>query len=398
MQVVLDLNKMREKLISDGYTNRKLATRFNVTHTTVNSYFKAQGKVDFMHLVDLLRLYKPKDINFRRECIKAYIPLLSPKNLKLALEVLDMFGEYDLQDFVIEQIFKFKGEAADSQQKKGNSLTVRTNIKIAEYYQFLRKRSEGVIKAKDFLEEIEKKRNSQKSTENDLMIISDFSALYSHLDFSDYTKVNEYIQSLLPRIETVNRHTIKNSFLLRIKEMQSVIKLHHEGDIKGARDVCLEILNDPYNYYVSTKAIAYCKLGESYALTDYEKAKRYIYQGLEILGEPTNKKLEMRRNRILNVLLFLKIHHGKELDTIDRTKLDLAELAYFYIKTQKNEEAIEILKGLEKQNGRLSAFQLYYLGVATGDKNHLEQSVEIFSKTGDFFYINLPINALKCYN
>jgi tetratricopeptide (TPR) repeat protein len=398
VQVVLDLKKMREKLISDGYTNRKLAIRFNVTHTTVNSYFKDQGKFDFMHFVDLLRLYRPKDIDFRRKCIKAYIPSLSPKNLKLALEVLDMFGEYELQELVIEQILKFKSKTNESQLKKGNSLTIRTNIRIAEYYQLLRKRSEGSITAKDFLDEIQKKINSHKHTENDLMIIAEFSALYSYLDFSDYTKVNEYIQSLLPRIGLVSKHTNKNSFLLRIKEMQSVIKLHNEGDILGARDVCLEIINDPFNYYISTKAIAYCKLGESYALTDYNTAKGYIDQALKILGEPTNKKLKTRRNRILNVLLFLKIHHGKELDTIDRTKLDLAELAYFYIKTEKNEEAIEILKGLEKQNGRLSAFQLYYLGVATGDKKYLEKSVEFFSKTGDFFYISLPINALKCYN
>lgn len=59
-----------------------------------------------MHLVDALRLYKPKDVEFRRNCIKEYIPRLSHKNLKLALEVLDMFGEYELQELVIEQIMK----------------------------------------------------------------------------------------------------------------------------------------------------------------------------------------------------------------------------------------------------------------------------------------------------
>ncbi|WP_218609033.1 AimR family lysis-lysogeny pheromone receptor, partial [Bacillus cereus] len=99
--------------------------------------------------------------------------------------------------------------------------------------------------------------------------------------------------------------------------------------------------------------------------------------------------------------LFLKIYHGKELDSIDRTKLDLAELAFFYIRIGKKEEAIEILRGLKKQNGYLSSFQLYYMGLAVGEekgKKYLEMSVESFSKSGDFFYISLPINALKCYN
>ncbi|HDR3524217.1 AimR family lysis-lysogeny pheromone receptor [Bacillus pacificus] len=391
MQVLLDLNDMQESLKSNGYTNRKLATRFKVTHTTVNSYFKKQDKFDFMHLVDALRLYKPKDVEFRRNCIKEYIPRLSHKNLKLALEVLDMFGEYELQELVIEQIMK-------SQTKKGDSPTVRTNVKIAEYYKLLRKRSEGTIIAREFFNEVQKKKESQKNIDNDLMIVSDFSVMYSYLDFSNYEKVNECIASVLPRIENVAKHTNRNSFLLRVKEMQVPIHLHNNGDLNKAREVCFEILNDPFNYYMSTKAIAYCKLGESYALSEYETAKKYICKALELIGVPVNKKFEIRRNKILNVLLFLKIHHGKELDSIDRTKLDLAELAFFYIKLGKKEEALEILKGLEKQNGSLSAFQLYYMGLATEDRKYFEKSIESFTKTGDFFYISLPINALKCYN
>ncbi len=382
---------MQESLKSNGYTNRKLATRFKVTHTTVNSYFKKQDKFDFMHLVDALRLYKPKDVEFRRNCIKEYIPRLSHKNLKLALEVLDMFGEYELQELVIEQIMK-------SQTKKGDSPTVRTNVKIAEYYKLLRKRSEGTIIAREFFNEVQKKKESQKNIDNDLMIVSDFSVMYSYLDFSNYEKVNECIASVLPRIENVAKHTNRNSFLLRVKEMQVPIHLHNNGDLNKAREVCFEILNDPFNYYMSTKAIAYCKLGESYALSEYETAKKYICKALELIGVPVNKKFEIRRNKILNVLLFLKIHHGKELDSIDRTKLDLAELAFFYIKLGKKEEALEILKGLEKQNGSLSAFQLYYMGLATEDRKYFEKSIESFTKTGDFFYISLPINALKCYN
>lgn len=394
MRVLLDLNDMQESLKSNGYTNRKLATRFKVTHTTVNSYFKNQDKFDFMHLVDALRLYRPKDVEFRRNCIREYIPRLSHKNLKLALEVLDMFGEYELQELVIERIM-------ESQTKKGDSPTVRTNVKIAQYYKLLRKRSEGTITSRDFFDEIQKKRESQKNTENDLMIVSDFSSMYSYLDFSNYEKVNEYIESVLPRINNVSKHTNRNSFLLRVKEMQVPIHLHNNGDVNKAREICFEILNNPFNYYMSTKAIAYCKLGESYALSDYETAKTYICNALELIGVPINKKFEIRRNKILNVLLFLKIHHGKELDSIDRTKLDLAELAFFYIRIGKKEEAIEILRALKKQNGYLSSFQLYYMGLALGGeegKKYLEMSVESFSKTGDFFYISLPKEALKCYN
>ncbi|MEB8676935.1 AimR family lysis-lysogeny pheromone receptor, partial [Bacillus cereus] len=118
MQVLLDFNNMQESLKSSGYTNRKLATRFKVTHTTVNGYFNKKAKFDFMHFVDALRLYKPKDIKFRRGCIKECIPTLSHKNLKLALEVLDMFGEYELQDMIIQQINKYKSSQTENEKEK----------------------------------------------------------------------------------------------------------------------------------------------------------------------------------------------------------------------------------------------------------------------------------------
>ena len=63
------LKKMHEDLKSNGYTNRKLATLFNVSHTTVNSYFSQSTKFDFMHYVETLRLYEPNNLNFRRESL-----------------------------------------------------------------------------------------------------------------------------------------------------------------------------------------------------------------------------------------------------------------------------------------------------------------------------------------
>lgn len=85
-------------------------------------------------------------------------------------------------------------------------------MKIVEYYKLLRKRSEGTIIAREFFNEVQKKKESQKYIDNDLMIVSDFSVMYSYLDFSNYEKVNECIESVLPRIENVAKHTNRNSF------------------------------------------------------------------------------------------------------------------------------------------------------------------------------------------
>ncbi|SCN11892.1 AimR family lysis-lysogeny pheromone receptor [Bacillus wiedmannii] len=409
MRVSLDLIDMKENLKSNGYTNRKLATRFKVTHTTVNSYFSKQDKFDFMHLVDALKLYKPKDLEFRRDCIREYIPKMSHKNLKLALEVLDMFGEYELQDTVIQQIASFntnkdekekENENTKNKKKKGNSKTVRINLNLIPLYKTLRERSENTITPKMFFEKVDKMRKKQKYTDNDLVIISVLNTIYSFFDLGNYKMVNEYIQQLLPDILEIKCHTLRNSLLLRVKEMQIFVTLH-ENNIEKSRELCFEVINDETNCYVSTKAVAYCKIGESFVFSDYQRAREYIEESLAIIGNPVNRKLEIRREKVLNTLLFLKIHHKKDLHTINLEDLDEAEKAFLFVRLGENEKAIKLLRNLEEENGYLSSFQLYYMGLAVGGeegKRYLEMSIESFSKSGDFFYIILPKSALKCYN
>ncbi|ASI83578.1 Prophage helix-turn-helix protein [Bacillus cereus] len=402
MQVLLDLNDMQECLKSNGYTNRKLATRFKVTHTTVNSYFKKQGKFDFMHLVDALKLYKPKNVDFRRECIKECIPTLSHKNLKLALEVLDMFGEYDLQDLVIQRIMSFKTNKnkSEEEKKKGNSKTVRINLNLVPLYKTLRERSENTTTPKRFFEKVDKMRKNQKYSDKELVIISVLNTIYSFFDLGNYKMVNEHIQQLLPDILGIKCHTLRDSLLLRIKEMEVFVALH-ENNLDESRELCFEIINDQSNCYVSTKAVAYCKIGESYVFSNYQNAKEYMEKSLNIIGVPVNKKLEVRREKVLNTLLFLRIYHEKDLHTINPENLDDAEKAFLYVKLGENQKAIKILQALQNTNGYLSSFQLYYMGLAVGGeegKKYLEMSIESFSKSGDYFYIFLPKTALECYN
>lgn len=403
------LTDMNEKLKSNGYTNRKLAKRFDVTHTTVNGYFSAKGKFDFMHFVVTLRLYKPNDVEFRRKWIKKIIPHLSHKNLKLALEVLDMFGEYELQKLVIEQIMSFntnkdakekKNENAKKEKKKGNSKTVRINLNLIPLYKTLRVRSENTITPKMYFEKIDKMRKKQKYTDDELVIILVLNTIYSFFDLGNYKMVNEYIQQLLPDILKIKCHTLRDSLLLRVKEMQIFVALH-EGNVERARELCFEIINDETNCYVSTKSVAYCKIGESFIFSDFQRAKDYMEKSLAVIGNPVNRKLEIRREKVLNTLLFLKIYHEKDLHSINLEDLDEAEKAFLFVRLGENEKAIKILRNLQNENGYLSSFQLYYMGLAIdGDegKRYLEMSVESFSKSGDFFYIHLPRTALKCYN
>lgn len=379
------LKKMHEDLKSNGYTNRKLATLFNVSHTTVNSYFSQSTKFDFMHYVETLRLYEPDNINFRRESLLKAFGYMSPNNERLGLEVLNMYGEYELQKILIAKIIN----------NNDTNKNARLNKKIAEVYQLLSLRNEGFINKHEFFEAVDEFRKSKKISTNELKIISDFALIYSHLDFNDHKMVLKYTKQLMPYIEGIKKGTSKTSFTLRAKEMLATSS-HHANDLEQARKYCFEIINEPLNKYECMKALAYCILGETYILEDYSIAKHYFEQGIVTLEKPTNRKCIVRKKAIENTLNFLKIYWRKDLKNINPT--DKAEEAFLYAVTNREEEALFLLDELERENGMLSPIQKYYKGLATGDKKHFEESIADFEKLGDFFYSRLSRERLKWYN
>lgn len=376
------LKKMHEDLKSNGYTNRKLATLFNVSHTTVNSYFSQSTKFDFMHYVETLRLYEPDNINFRRESLLKSFGYMSPNNERLGLEALNMYGEFELQKKLIAKILN----------NKDTNKNARLNKKMAEVYQLLSLRNEGFINKHEFFKAVDEFRKSKKISTNELKIISDFALIYSHLDFNDHKMVMKYTKQLTPYIEEIKKGTLKTSFTLRAKEMLATSS-HHANELEQARNYCFEIINEPSNKYECMKALAYCILGETYIFEDYSIAKHYFEQGISTLENPTNRKCIVRKKAIENTLNFLKIYWRKDLKII--TPTDKAEKAFLYAVTNREEEALLLLDELERENGVLSPIQKYYKGLATGDKKYFEESIADFEKLGDFFYSRLSRERLK---
>ncbi|PGW31271.1 hypothetical protein COE04_26340 [Bacillus cereus] len=376
------LKKMHEDLKTNGYTNRKLATLFNVSHTTVNSYFSQSTKFDFMHYVETLRLYEPNNVNFRRESLLKSFNDLSPNNERLGLEVLNMYGEFELQKILISKI----------QNNTEANKNARLNKKMAELYQLLSLRNEGLLSKNEFFQAVDDFRKSRKISTNELKIISDFALIYSHLDFNNHKMVLKYTKQLMPYIEEIKKGTSKTSFMLRAKEMLATSS-HHANDLEQARKYCFEIVNDPLNKYECMKALAYCILGETYIFEDYSIAKYYFEEGILILDNPSNRKSIVRKKAIKNTLNFLKIHWGKDLENISPT--DKAEEAFLYAVTGREMQALSLLDELERENEKLSPMQKYYKGLATGREKYFEESIEDFERLGDFFYSRLPRERLK---
>ena len=92
-------------------------------------------------------------------------------------------------------------------------------------------------------------------------------------------------------------------------------------------------------------------LGESFLLENYAASKKYLEQSLFILNEANfkeDKDIKRKKRRIESTIIFLKIHHYRDIHTLPDV-LDLDDQAYLEYKKGNLVKAEELLMKLEKK-------------------------------------------------
>ncbi|MES5896928.1 AimR family lysis-lysogeny pheromone receptor [Bacillus cereus group sp. RP43] len=370
------LIKMKDDLFAAGITNKELAGRLGINEKKVSYYLNGNTQFSFQCFSDtLIHLYKHNP-ELRRTCLFEYCEKIKGnKNLKIGMEFAHARGEFDLLETLIKKAELSKNEVTKE---------------WAEVYRILYSRSKEGLVGKSLLTEVEKKRKTIKSTEMNLLL--DIIYCYGVYDLSDYRFLYRYACDVKEKIE--NEISQKEKFLTQSFTIKINESIHATSltlcKIKEAREYAhylMDYLGEPGKYPIPQASALYV-LGESYIFEDYNKAKVHLEQALYALGDTFNDKMKNKKKCIMNTLNFLKVYHSKDLDDLYLT--DPAEIAFLEIKKGNKEKAIEILNGLEKQNGKLSAFQLCYMGIAKEDRKLIEKSLKKFEEIGNIFYAQLP--------
>lgn len=371
MQTVL--GKIQDDLFAKGITNKSLAKYLSVSPSGVSDFFKGKREMSFSYFSKTLVLLYDDEHDKRRGYIRHFINVASKhESLREALEYTAIRGEFEtLQQLIIKEL---------------NSSNA-TNREWATMYDLFYKRNAERVDGERFLELVEEKRKKVKSLE--MQVMSDILLCYALHDMGNYRLLKKYISGATVKIEKIKNKFIQNCFRIRVKEWLCVINLL-SSNLIDTRNKCEELLficrEDPQ--YALQRANAYCNLGESYIFEDYNLSKKYLEKALLCLGDAFNPGLRVKRKLIEYTLMFLKIHHSKDVESID-IGMHPAEKAYLYIKQGDKISAIEILEELEKNKG-LSAFQLCYMGLAKDDLNLIKKSLELFEEIGNVFYARLP--------
>ncbi|MEC5241107.1 AimR family lysis-lysogeny pheromone receptor [Bacillus mycoides] len=372
------LEKIHKDLSDKGITNRQLAAMFDISHSKVNESFTGKREFDFYVYTEILNMLYPHDYNFRKTEVLKYCEEAKRKvNLRVAFEYLDMCGELEILQYLIDK------------EKDSNNIL---NRKFANGYELLHLRNAGNTNPQTYLKKVKKEMEQKKSTEDASKIPMDFSLIYAFFDYRNYNLVSEYTNELLPQIDNLKNSFLRSSYKLRTMELLAT-SFHRNNELEKARELCNEMIARQGRVSLIPKATAYCIMGETYILTDYELSKYYLDKGLQLMMSPNNKKMLKKKEMIQTTLDFLNIHFEIDLDNIKPK--NPAELAYKYVKKGLKEQANNLIEGIKKKNGFLTPLQIFIQALARDDMNLMREALLAFERNNDLFYAELPKNVLK---
>ncbi|MGI8282436.1 AimR family lysis-lysogeny pheromone receptor [Bacillus mycoides] len=372
------LEKIHKDLNNRGITNRQLAAMFDTSHSKINESFTRKREFDFYIYTEILNMLYPHDYDFRKTEVLKYCEEAKRKvNLRVAFEYLDMCGELDVLQYLVDK------------EKESNNIL---NRKFANAYELLHLRNAGKINPQDFLKIVKKKMEQKKSTDDISKIPMDFSLIYAFFDYRNYDLVSEYTNDLLSQIKKLKNPFLRSSYELRTMELLAT-SFHRNNELEKARELCNEMIARQGRVALLPKATAYCIMGETYILSDYELSKYYLDKGLQLMISPNNKKMFKKKQMIQTTLDFLNIHFEKNLDNIEPK--NPAELAYLYVNRGVNQQAVNLIEEIKRKNGFLTPLQVFIQALARDDMNLMREALLAFERNNDLFYAELPKNVLK---
>lgn len=375
------LSRIETDMFSQQISNVQLATAIKSDYSSLCVMLNGGREFDCSVLLQALRIIYPDDICKRRAYYWIYFKdQMTPMNACITLELSNLLGELTSQKRAIEAIKRqFKGSRDAS-------------LKIVNIYELLYRRSMGLIKPSDFLKSVEELKKKQRSYNLQVKILMDFAYVYSHIGMKEYRVTINYLLEIEKLIQQVKKKFLKKSFNIRVNELLA-LSYHRNNNLELARQKCLEIINGDSEIYPIRIANAYFILGQTYLLSDYQIANGYLKKALDIIKNTTNKRVRLVKENILNTINFLKIYHKRDLLNLDIDK-ESSEFAYLYCALDQKDKAVKFLNERKKINGSWSAFELFYMGLATGNPEYFILSKQKFLITGDLYYVQILDNYL----
>jgi hypothetical protein len=370
------MNKIKSDAKKKNITGKSISRWIGVSEGMVTKYYKAESDMPAIKFMDLLNFVYEDEGDKVKEYTKTFIQKTDRSdNLQELLEWTANSGDENLISEVHYRI------------KKSNYL-----VKDAEIYNIIRLRNMKKISAEQFYLKIEEFKTSE-NVSVDSKILLKIATLYAFVDMKSYNIIIILSESIMNDLEVLSSDYIKESFEVRILEVLAIASLKR-NDLKKVEEISVKLFDPSYlNKFPLPVNAVMCTLAESYLYRDKEKSIKLITQAIKMFKSKNISSHSLRNHVLESTHDFIKIYHG------DYKMLflnDLSERAHYLAKEGYSKEAIAIIEGIEEEQGYLSAYQYYYLGLATNEDKYFHKSLNEFIRQGDTFYSRLsqPISFM----
>lgn len=356
---------------SDSLDQRKLSKIAGVNESTISRYLNG---FEGLNLVSVLKIVKHLYPEQEKEVMAEYVLTQKSRNARFALEYCDLNNLTEQMDYIIEQL-SVSVNPVDKEWAKLYSLI-----------QMYKKRS---ISMEELLMQVE----VFDPKEIEMKIMKQILKGYIYVELGDYTSLTLHTKYIELFMKNVKNQFLRNCFNIRIGLTMNYVSLFR-NEIEKAREYSFLILEQ--DFFQDLKAAAYHHLGHSYLFEDFDKAKQYMEQAINLYSK-------FKKGRNLNVaernLSFLQSYWKIEREftlPLD-TEENYRNYIYYLIQKGCTDVARNYLNKIDvnsiTETGK--AFYYYYLGLLDNDKEYFYTSVEYFRKVGDRFQLKLPIDKLR---
>lgn len=293
--------------------------------------------------------------------------LQSNKNeiMKKGMEFLYMNGFYvDLQQLI----------------NKNNESVHKSNNQWAAIYQLMIDRKFHRRTPREILHHLSNLHIDEPETK----CLKEFLKNMTRYDMHEFRRIGNFLDKQQSLLDDISDPFLETFFNIRLYEALFVY-YWVRNELIIARKYAFRVLNLTQN--PKTKAAININLALTYTFDTYQQAMYHLEEAQKISKEHgLLKNLNIIKNQNIP---FISARHKrvKGINTNDK-----AEQAHIEIAKGNLKKAEQMLRKLPMD----SPFQLYYLGLATKDKNLLYESYNWFiEKRSDHFFSRLPLLALQ---
>jgi hypothetical protein len=365
----------------NGATQKEYAHTAGVAETTINRFINKKISLGFDSVLSII---KDKFPEYEVKIMMDYMISQDNQNARLSLEYCIMNQLPEIADQLIETL--------------KNSEYV-TNKEWARVYEVERMRIKKELSPQEVISRVLKIDAKSK----EMKIQSKLLELYANYDLEKYTYLEGLIIGLEQQIEDCKSIFMKRSFKLRLGQALSYISLYN-NEVATCRYYANMIVENTDNSYF--KAIAYQSLGRSYLYESLEESLSYFQHAIH--NYERSKKVEQIKIVLRNIN-FSKCFWNKNVNTCNidlQSKsisvltefYDIVEVAFYSIRVGKVQKAKEMLDtiDLSKLTDLNKGYYYYYRALENNDNIDLYyKSIKHFHKSGDKFYLKLPLKELK---